>query len=65
MTTDQISTEKLREEILADAGREAEKIVMRGRQDSKPFLQMLPLKRTGCDGSGLTRPTLRPPARAN
>jgi len=38
MTTDQISTEKLREEILADAGREAEKIVMRGRQDSEALL---------------------------
>ena len=38
MTTDQSSTEKLREEILADAGREAEKIVMRAKQDAEDLL---------------------------
>lgn len=38
MTTDQSSTEKLREEILADAGREAEKIVMRAKQDAEALL---------------------------
>lgn len=38
MTTDQSSTEKLREEILADAGREVEKIVMRAKQDAEDLL---------------------------
>ncbi len=38
MTTDQSSTEKLREEILADAGREAEKIVIRAKQDAEALL---------------------------
>jgi len=38
MTTDQSSTEKLREEILADAGREAEKIVIRAKQEAEALL---------------------------
>lgn len=38
MTMDQSSTERLREEILADAGREAEKIVMRAKQDAEALL---------------------------
>jgi V/A-type H+-transporting ATPase subunit E len=38
MTMDQSSTEKLREEILADAGREAEKIVIRAKQDAEALL---------------------------
>ncbi len=36
--TDQSSTEKLREEILADAGREAEKVAMRAKQDAEAIL---------------------------
>lgn len=38
MTTDQSSTERLREEILADAGREAEKIITRAKQDAEAIL---------------------------
>lgn len=39
METDQSSTEKLREEILADARREAEVIVVRARQDAEALLK--------------------------
>jgi vacuolar-type H+-ATPase subunit E/Vma4 len=38
MTTDQSSTEKLREEILADAAREAEKIVICAKQDAEALM---------------------------
>lgn len=38
MTTDQSSTERLREEILADAGREAEKIITRAKHDAEAIL---------------------------
>jgi vacuolar-type H+-ATPase subunit E/Vma4 len=38
MTTDQGSTEKLREEILADARRESEQIVIRAKQDAEKSL---------------------------
>ncbi len=38
MTTDQISTEKMREEILTDARREGEEIVVRAKQDAEAFL---------------------------
>ena len=39
METDQSSTEKLREEILADARREAEVIVIRAKQDAEALLK--------------------------
>ena len=38
MTTNQNSTEILREEILADARREGEEIILRARQDAEAFL---------------------------
>ena len=38
MTTNQNSTDKLREEILADARKEGEEIVIRARQDAEIFL---------------------------